>query len=51
MTDILVQGLKERLERRELARALPVSKAEGGLIPGVHWEKLVAADSTGDDYR
>jgi hypothetical protein len=51
MTDILVQGLKARLERSQLACALPVSKAGGGLNPGLRWGKLVAADSGVDDYR
>jgi hypothetical protein len=51
MTDILVQGLKARLERTNLARALPVSKFSGGLAPGVAWDSLVAAESEGERYR
>jgi hypothetical protein len=51
LTDILVQGLKARLERIQLARALPVSKFSGGLAEGVEWDTLIAAESEGDGYR
>ena len=51
MTDILVQGLKARLERTTLARVLPVSKFAGGLASGVAWDSLVAAESAEVWYR
>jgi hypothetical protein len=51
MTEILVLGLKARLERSQLARALPVSKSGGGLASGIRWEGLEAADLGGDDHR
>jgi hypothetical protein len=51
LTDILVQGLKARLERNQLARTLPVSKARGGLASGVDWDRLEAAEPEGETYR
>ena len=51
MTDILVQGLKARLERSKLVRSLPVSTASGGLAQGVSWDRLEAAEPEGDLYR
>lgn len=45
MTDILVQGLKARLERSHQARVLPVSTASGGLVRGLAWDRLEAAES------
>jgi hypothetical protein len=51
MTEILVQGLRARLERTQLARVLPVSKAAGGLVQGLEWARLEAAEPEGDRYR
>ena len=51
MTDILIQGLKARLERSKLVRSLPVSTASGGLVQGVSWDTLEAAEPEGDLYR
>ena len=51
MTDILVQGLMARLERTNLARVLPVSKVSGGLVSGVAWNTLVAAEPEGEQHR
>jgi hypothetical protein len=51
MTEILVQGLKARLERSQLVRVLPISKSTGGLVQGVEWDTLEATESEGDKYR
>lgn len=51
LTELLVQGLKARLERNQLARTLPVSKASGGLARGVAWATLEAAEPDGESYR
>ncbi len=45
LTDLLVQGLKIRLERSsQIPTELPVSKANSGLVEGVSWDKLLSAD-------
>ncbi|MFQ3579326.1 MAG: hypothetical protein SNJ71_04200 [Bacteroidales bacterium] len=45
LTDLLVQGLKIRLERSsQIPAELPVSKAKSGLVEGVSWDKLLSAD-------
>jgi len=51
MTEILVQGLKARLERGHFSRDLPVSKASGGLASGVDWDQLETAEPEGELYR
>jgi hypothetical protein len=51
LTDLLVEGLKGRIQRSVPARKLPVSSAEGGLVPGVDWETLRAVDPQGESYR
>lgn len=51
LTDLIVQGLKTRLERGEQAGPLPQSKAAGGLQAGVSWEGLAAAEDAGEAYR
>jgi hypothetical protein len=51
MTEILVQGLRARLERNNLVRVLPVSTSIGGLVRGVEWGTLEAAESEEDAYR
>jgi hypothetical protein len=48
LTELLTQGLESRLERHARDLTLPVSKAGGGLVSGVHWENLEAAE---DRYR
>ena len=51
LTDLLVEGLRSRLARSTPTRELPVSKASGGLLPGVTWEELEPVDPTGDVHR
>ena len=51
LTELIVQGLKVRLERGSARGALPVSTAVGGLCPGVTWDQLEAADEAGEAHR
>ena len=51
LTDLIVQGLKTRLEKGTRTEALPVSVAEGGLRYGVVWERLEAVEDEGEAYR
>ena len=51
LTDLIVQGLKARLERGSARGALPVSTAAGGLCPGVEWDQLEAADDAAAAHR
>jgi hypothetical protein len=51
LTELVVQGLKARLERRPRRGDLPLSQAGGGLRSGVAWESLEVADNGGEAYR
>lgn len=51
MTDLIVQGLKARLQRGSPRGDLPVSAATGGLCPGVRWERLGVTDGADEAYR
>jgi hypothetical protein len=51
LTDLIVQGLKNRLKSGERPGILPVSSSGGGLMPDVRWEDLQAAESEGVMYR
>ena len=51
LTDLLVEGLRNRLAKSLPARALPVSTATGGLLKGVTWEQLEPADAAEESYR
>jgi hypothetical protein len=51
LTDLIVQGLKVRLERGSAWGALPVSTAAGGLCPGVAWDQLGATEDAGEAHR
>jgi hypothetical protein len=51
LTDLLVEGLKGRIQRNIPARKLPVSSTAGGLVPGADWENLRAVDPQGESYR
>jgi hypothetical protein len=51
LTDLIVQGLKARLDKKPDPGALPVSGASGGLMPGVTWKDLAVADSGEDSCR
>jgi hypothetical protein len=49
LTDLIVQGLKARLDKKPALGPLPVSAAQGGLKSGVTWVDLEAAEA--DSYR
>ena len=51
LTDLVIQGLKARLERGAPLGELPLSSKGGGLQRGVTWEGLEAADDQGENYR
>lgn len=51
LTDLLVQGLKARLEHRQPDCILPISTRHDGLIEGVAWESLRAAGADAENYR
>ncbi len=51
LTDLIIQGLKARLERAREYGPLPVSGVSGGLCQGVTWEALEAAEGSGETYR
>jgi len=51
LTDLLVEGLRNRLAKSLPSRALPVSGASGGLLPGVDWRFLESADQAAEEYR
>ncbi len=51
LTELLVQGLKQRLERYQPDRSLPISRASGGLADGVSWDRLEAAEPGFEAYR
>jgi hypothetical protein len=51
LTELIVQGLKERLEREAQPGSLPLSSAHGGLRTGVEWNRLEAAEDGGEAYR
>jgi hypothetical protein len=51
LTDLLVEGLRNRLAKSLPARSLPVSTATGGLLQGVTWEQLEPSDPAGEGYR
>jgi hypothetical protein len=51
LTDLLVEGLRARLAAGLPLRPLPVSRAEGGLLPGVDWGSLEPADPEAEVFR
>jgi hypothetical protein len=51
LTDLIVQGLKARLDKKPARGPLPVSSAAGGLKPGIDWRELQAADAGEGSYR
>jgi hypothetical protein len=51
LTDLLVEGLRARLAANLPTRPLPVSRARGGLVPGVDWSHMEPADATAQEYR
>ncbi len=51
LTDLLVEGLRLRLGKTIPIRTLPVSSAEGGLLPGVDWKFLESEYRDAEEYR
>jgi len=51
VTDFIIDGLESRMSRGLPRITLPISTQTGGLVPGVSWDRLVAADSEGERHR
>jgi len=51
LTQLIVEGLRDRLRTTGTGVPLPVSLAVGGLRAGVSWEKLVPANQGDEGYR
>ena len=51
LTDLLVEGLKGRIQRSIPPRKLPVSTTAGGLVPGADWESLRPVDPQEESHR
>ncbi len=51
LTQLIVEGLRDRLRATGAGTPLPVSLAVGGLRAGVSWEKLVRANQEDEGYR
>ena len=51
LTELIVQGLSQRLARTRSRGGLPVSTAAGGLCPGVTWEKLASSERDEQAHR
>ena len=45
LTSPITAGLRERREQGRIPGKLPVSRAQGGLRPGVDWNMLAASDA------
>lgn len=51
LTDLLVEGLRGRLASGRPRQPLPVSRAGGGLQPGVNWRTLAPPDPEAEIHR
>ena len=51
LTDLLVEDLRLRPGKTIPVRALPVSSASGGLLPGVDWRFLESEHRDAEGYR
>ncbi|MEE8440917.1 MAG: hypothetical protein V3S41_04280 [Spirochaetia bacterium] len=51
LTQLIVEGLRDRLRTAGPGATLPVSLAGGGLRAGVSWEKLVSTNQENEGYR
>ena len=51
LTQLIVEGLRDRLRAAGAGASLPVSLAGGGLCTGVSWEKLVPANGEDEGHR
>ena len=51
LTQLVIEGLENRLRSAGNLGTLPVSSASGGLIEGVSWDDLIEADRDAAAYR
>ena len=51
LTQLIVEGLRDRLRTTGAGASLPVSLAGGGLRAGVNWETLVPANQEDEGHR
>ncbi|MEI6387067.1 MAG: hypothetical protein WCQ50_10540 [Spirochaetota bacterium] len=51
LTELIIQGLKSRLEKDKAIGILPLSVAGGGLRAGLSWDQLEVAEDGGEAYR
>ena len=51
VTDLLVEGLRSRIEKNLPVGRLPISTASGGLLPGVDWRLFQSVAPEGEQYR
>ncbi|MDP3178178.1 MAG: hypothetical protein Q8M76_09765, partial [Spirochaetaceae bacterium] len=51
LTELIIQGLKVRLEKTLVSGPLPVSGASGGLMPGIDWRSLELPAGADEAFR
>lgn len=51
LTELLIQGLSLRLAKSGGVKDLPISRNEGGLLPGVQWDRMETSQGSEDFYR
>ena len=51
LTQLIVEGLENRIKAAKLRGPLPISRAVGGLQEGVSWDDLAAAEQEAEAYR
>ena len=51
LTQLIVEGLENRLKAAVTRGPLPVSFAQGGLREGVSWDHLVSDEYSAEAYR
>ena len=51
LTGLIVEGLELRMRQSSIIRELPVSRAEGGLLPGNRWETISREGDGNEVFR
>ena len=51
LTELIIQGLRLRLDRNTISCKMPVSSASGGMLPGLEWEGLHRMEHDNEEYR
>jgi len=51
LTALIIQGLEIRLKKGPIPGDLPVSKATGGLLPGIEWSDLHRLGEGNEAFR